>query len=476
MEACASGAKCQVSGGNQGNKGLTMSQEHSVLSFRLERACAGSLRLAPLVLVLLFLPGFRRAAMGQDLGQEGFQTQTETNFVSPAEGPVFTNQAPLAPRLSTSGSQLAAQPAVAAVSAQPLAQWGPVGVRPHVFYSLSYGNGLQALPGQQSDTLINEIDPGVLFQVGDHWTLDYTPTLRYYSSRLFKDTFDNSVVLAGTTTYRDWTFGLSQSYVSSSEPIVEAAAQLDTETYATAVTATYQISTPLSLQLAANQNFQYLAQNVPGEQLTDWKNWSTLDWLNYQIDPAVAAAIGVGFEYDNLSLGPDMTSEQYQGRITWHPGSKLSCVLSGGLQDRQFLVSGVPDLLTPVYAFTVQYQLFEPTALSLSASRVVSPSFLENQITESTLVTGGIQQRLLGKFNLSVTGSYGSTTFQGSAPTPGPTIASNFDTTSLNVALSTVFLRRATASIFYQLAYFSSGSAIYNYTTTQVGMTLGYRF
>jgi hypothetical protein len=397
---------------------------------------------------------------------------------TPGELPPLTS-ATAAPLPVLGGtSQLAGAPPVALAPAQALLQWGPITFRPHVLYTVSYGNGLQASPGQQVNTLINEIDPGILFQLGQHWTLDYTPTLRYYSSSQFQNSFDNRVALTGGTIYRDWTFGLSQSYASYSQPVVQTASQLDQEAFATALSATYRMSTALSLELAVNQSLQYQNQNqnVPGGQLSNWRSWSTMDWLDYQVEPTLGAAIGAGFEYDNVSVGSDMTAEQLQGRITWRVRTKLSFVLSGGVEDRQFLSSGVANSLTPVFSLTAQYQLFEHTTLSLSGGRTISPALFQSQITESTTLNAGLNQRILGKLNLNVSGAYGTTRYQNTVATPSPSIASNYETTSVNVSLSTAFLKRATAAVFYQLTYYSSGSAIYNYNTAQAGLSLGYRF
>jgi len=417
--------------------------------------------------------GFGAVVCGQALdmpGGEGVVTNT------PSLAPLFsTTPVALPPRLAST-SQLAGPPPAGSASAEPLLAWGPIDFRPHLFYSLSYGNGLQATPGHQSNTLINEIDPGMLFRLGDHWTLNYTPTLRFYSSKLFQDTWDNSVLLAGQTESRNWTVGFSQSYVSSSQPTVETASQLDQETYSTTLNATYRMSTALSLELAGNQSFQFVGQGASGEQLSDWRTWSTMDWLNYQFGPNLGAALGAGFDYDNLSVGADMTSEQVQGRITWRAGKKLSLMASGGMQDRQFLGTGVADFVAPIFSLSAQYQVFEQTLLTLTASRTVSPAFFQNQITESSLVSVGLQQRLLGRLHLAVTTTYGTTSYQTTTAGPVSSIASNFDTTSLNVTLSTTFLRRATASVFYQLSYFTSASAIYDYSTTQIGVAMGYGF
>ena len=354
-------------------------------------------------------------------------------------------------------------------------RWGPLTVQSHLLYSLSYGNGLQASPGQSSSSLINEVDPGILFQWGSHWSLDYTPTLRFYSSRAFQNTFDNAVTLAGSTTYEDWSFGLSQSYASSSEPLIETAAQTDQQIFSTGLNATRQLGSQTSLELGASQSFRYLGNTVAGEQ-SDTRSWSTMDWLNYQFWSRLGAAIGVGFGYDNLAVGTDMTSEQLQGRITWLVVNKLSFVLSGGAEDRQFLAPGVPDLISPIFSFSAQYSLFETTTLSLSASHTVSPSFFSDQVTEGTSISAGLHQRLLGKLFLDLSGGYGTSTYHASSTAPASPNISNYDTTTFGARLSIPVLKRGTAAVFYSMNYNSSAAATYNYTTTQVGLELSYRY
>jgi hypothetical protein len=394
-----------------------------------------------------------------------------------------TNQPPLllpaaletAPASRLAGTSQLAPAAAPLSSVPPMLRWGPLTVQSHLLYSLSYGNGLQASPGQSSSSLINEVDPGILFQWGSHWSLDYTPTLRFYSSRAFQNTFDNAVTLAGSTTYEDWSFGLSQSYASSSEPLIETAAQTDQQIFSTGLNATRQLGSQTSLELGASQSFRYLGNTVAGEQ-SDTRSWSTMDWLNYQFWSRLGAAIGVGFGYDNLAVGTDMTSEQLQGRITWKVVQKLSFVLSGGAEDRQFLAAGVPDLISPIFSFSAQYSLFEATTLSLSASHTVSPSFWQDQVTESTSISAGLHQRLLGKLFLDLSGGYGTSTYHASSTAPASPNISNYDTTTFGARLSIPVLKRGTAAVFYSMNYNSSAAATYNYTTTQVGLELSYRY
>ena len=413
---------------------------------------------------------------------------TTTNAPTPAYPLVETNQPPALPRPAfeplhgptlAGTSQLAPPPAsVPLSSVPPILSWGRLTLQLHVLYRVSYGDGLQASPGQQSKTVINEVDPGLLLQWGNLWTLDYTPALRFYSSRAFRDTFDNSVTLTGSTTYEDWTLGLSQSYAATSQPLIETGSQLDQQTFTTALNATYQISGQTSLELGVSQNFRVISSTVPGEQLSDTRSWSTMDWLNYQLLPRLGAAIGLGFGYDNLAVGSDMTSEQFQGRITWRVVNKLNFVLSAGGEDRQFLAPGVPDLISPIFSFSAQYSPFDVTILSLSATRTITPSFFQDQVTESTSISGGFHQRLLGKLSFDLSAGYSTSTFHASstAPAPGTANIGNYDSTFYSVRLSAPFLQRGSAGVFYSANYNSSGAALFNYSTTQVGLELSYHY
>ena len=110
---------------------------------------------------------------------------------------------------------------VAPTTSEALLQWGILNLRPHVLYQFLYGNGIQSSPGEQAVTAINAFSPGLFLGLGRNVTLDYTPTLRFYSNRKFQDSLAHSVVLTAGATYEDWVLGLSQSYVSASAPLVE---------------------------------------------------------------------------------------------------------------------------------------------------------------------------------------------------------------------------------------------------------------
>ena len=365
-------------------------------------------------------------------------------------------------------------------------QWGPVTLHPHLNYQLSYGNGIQSSPGESHNTLVNQVSPGILFNLGDHWTLDYTPTLIFYSSSSFQNVVNQSVNLGwGSAFGNDWFLSGSQSYASSSDPQVQTAAQTDQETFATALNATYQFNQEMSLDMGLNQTFDYVGNGGSTtnqlQNLANSKAWSTLEWLNYQFWPRFNAGLGVGFGYNQQDNSPDSIYQQYQGRVNWRATDKISFQLSGGLHNQQYLSGGASSLLTPVFGGTIQWQPFEQTRLTVSANRTVSNSSYQSQVTINTGVTVGLDQRLLGRLNLNLSGGYGTTEYQSSAA--GASTSRNDDLYSFGARLSCPLLKRATVSVFYnysnnassQSGFATAGSG-YGFTSSQGGLEISYRY
>lgn len=367
-------------------------------------------------------------------------------------------------------------------------QWGPVVAHPRVNYQFLYGNGIESSAGHSQDTAVQTLSPGTTFNIGDHWVLSYTPTLTFYSSSKFQDTLGQSVSLAWGLAYgNDWFFTGSQNYASSSDPEVETAAQTDREAYATALNAAHQINDKISLDMGLNQNLNYVGNGgsatnfVSNLALGDSKAWSTLEWLNYQFWPRLDTGLGVGLGYNQQEGSPDSLFEEYQGRINWRATDKISFQLSGGLYDLQFMSGGASSLMTPIFGATIQYQPFAETELSVSGSRTVSASAFQGQLTENTVITGALSQRLLGKLILDLSGSYGTTKYVASAS--GLSTSRDDDLFSFNARLSCPLFKRGTVSVFYTYtdnsssqSGFAASRSAYGFTSSQVGVEIGYRY
>jgi hypothetical protein len=228
------------------------------------------------------------------------------------------------------------------------------------------------------------------------------------------------------------------------------------------------MNSKMSLDLAANQNF------VSADQFLSYDEWSTLDWLNYQFWPRLTAAVGVGGGYDNEDTSPDMTFEQLQGRVNWRATDKISFQLHGGVEVRQFLSGGAGDLINPVFGASVQYQPFEQTKISLTGERVVSASYLQNQVTETIGVSAGLNQRLLGKLFLNLNGGYQMVKYVSSVNTSGSNRRDDY--CFLNAQLNRVFLKRGTIAVLYQISKDDSSLPGYSFTSHQVGFQIGYSY
>jgi hypothetical protein len=393
-------------------------------------------------------------------------------------GPVlpFTGASAGAPLAGT--SQLGGAPPPAAYGAgasdTPF-RWGRLAFRPHFSYSLSYGNSLSYSAGEQANTVIQEFSPGISVNLGEHWSLDYTPTLRWYSDSRFTDGVDHSVFLQGQTTFGGWNFGLAQGFSESSQPLIETGAQTKEETYPTTLSAGRALNDRLSLSLGLVQNLRFLGGDTSNQGLTDSKSWSTMNWLDYLYAPRLSFGLGAGFTYDNVQFGSDMTSEQVQARTRWIVENKLSLSLSGGLDIRQFLDSNVSGMVSPIVSLSAAYQLFKGTTLALSASTGVSPSYYSDTVSESTGFSAGLNQRILGRLFLSVNGGYSISDYSSTVYSRGSS-GSNQETYSFGISLSTSFLKRAGASIFYNKSFNKYGSDSYNFSPQTVGAQVSYRF
>lgn len=352
--------------------------------------------------------------------------------------------------------------------------WGPVEIHPHPTYQFLYGTGIQSAPGAQHNSIIQEFSPGVLMRIGTHWTIDYTPTLEYYSDSHFRDTVNHIASLNWGTAYEDWTLGFSQSYANTDTPLVETGTQTATQSYSTALSASYRFNTVLSLDSSISQSIS------EASQFSSSKSWNTLEWLNYQFWPRLNAAIGTGFGYDLVSLGPDMTHETLQGRITWRAGDKISLALHGGAEDRQYIGGGVPDTINPTYGASIQYEPFTTTLLSLSADRAITTSLFQNSAIDSTSLTVGLSQRLFERFQWAISGSYGSDSYITTSRVIGPTAAltaGRSDTRYVFLTkLTWQFLTRATASVTETYSVNRSDIPGFSYSSNQIGLELGYTF
>ena len=292
-------------------------------------------------------------------------------------------------------------------------KFGPVVFRPHAYYRFMYGNGIQSGTNTSQGSIIQEFIPGMAVDLGRHWVVDYTPTIRFYSNRAFRNTIDHAATLSGETTYEDWAFNLSQSFTKSDTTLADTATQTRTESYDTEFGVQRVLNDKMFAQFGVSQVFNF----VSGIQNS--RTWSTMDWLNYTYTRRLIFGVGGGGGYTQIesdssaASNPNQAFEQLQGRVQWRATDKLGMAVNAGFEDRQNLASGYQDELNPTFGLSIDYAPFDHTQITLSGGRTVSSSdyTIIAQSTETTSVNLSVNQRLLQDFNLTVGAGYTKTEY-----------------------------------------------------------------
>ena len=422
---------------------------------------------------VLFVAAFAPGIMAQSV----LAPPPATPPVVPASVEEYQTNQPVQMRVFAPGP-------VASEENQPF-KFGPLIIKPNIFYQFIYGNGIQSSPGSQQNTVVQQLSPGVVIEAGPHWTLNYTPTFNFYSSDAFRNTINQSVLLQWGTTWRNWFVSASQGYAYTDDPQIETGGQTEQQTYSTALNAVYQINEKLSVNLGLNQTFNDYGQNSSTNLalgIANSRSWSTMNWLNDQFWPRLSAGIGLALGYNQQQDSPDSTFQQYQAQISWRVTDKISFQLSGGLEDQEYLSGGESGTLTPIFSGSAQYQPFEQTRISITANRTVNTSAFANQNVESTSILGDFNQRLFGGPSLDLSGGYSSANYIATAALGGAN-SRNDDIYSFNARLSCPFPKRGTIAIFYQYSKTSStqsgfvtGSLGFGYSSNQVGFDISYSY
>ena len=374
-------------------------------------------------------------------------------------------------------------PGFAPATGRGLYQAGNLNVHAGLSYSYVYGTGIEAQPGEHQSTVEQVVSPNLQINLGNHWTLDYSAGLTYYSGNSgIGNSTGQSASLSWTTIYQDWAFGMSQSYSFSDTPLIQTGTQTEQEDYVTSLSVSRQLGGNFSFTVGLNQSFEF------ADQFDNVRAWSANGALNYELSPKLQIGLNVGGGYDEASLSPAMTSESYSAVLMFQPGRKTTVNLSAGIEEESFDAGGVPTLATPIFSAAISYQLLKHTSISLSAGRTITPSFFSNQVFTVTSLGMGLQQQLTRKLILSVTGGYGTSSYQAIQPgtlpqhyfgTPTTTalqVTRNDVTTDIGISLAYAFRPRWNGSISYSYGENSSSQGNYSYASSQVSVSVNYHY
>jgi hypothetical protein len=368
---------------------------------------------------------------------------------------------------------------------ESLMQWGALHLHTRASYQFLYATGIHSQPGQSSDTFTHTLSPGLTLNLGPHVMLDYSASLRFFSERNFHDTVDHSASLVASLGLgQHWAFGLSQRFSRTDEPEVETSKQTQQTAFGTGLTAGYRFNDKSSLETGAGVNLIYLGggtnifvgsgTNTLASSLSDSQSYYGSETFNYHFNDKISAGAGVVADYAEQTSGFRIVDQNFHGDLTWHPGSKLTALLSAGIQHRQILTAGSSDSWDPTFSANAGYHVFEQTTLTVFASRSSAATLFQNELGEFTTVGTGLQQRLLGKLQLNLGFGYTRTDYQ--TTTANLATSRSDEGTSYTAGFSYAFLTRCNLGTFYQYSRNRSSANGFGYSSSQVGASLSWAY
>jgi hypothetical protein len=358
----------------------------------------------------------------------------------------------------------------------PIVRWGSFDVRPHISHTLSYGNGLlNPTQAERQSSIINTTVAGVLLEAGKYLTAHYTGTINEYSNRYVTDSIDHEATISGAFGKGDWNFGASQSYSINSPILVETGQQTRQTLYSSNGNVGYQIGKRSLLEMRISRNIRLANSDVQTSQWTtsDWYSWVGAVSLRYQFSLLFETSAGIEFTHDEITDSPDMRAAQPYLQLVWRPRPRISATFRAGAE-RRSVEGDSTELSNPVYAGSLQYQIFDTTAITFSATQAVSASFFANLASKTSSRAVHISQRLLGHLYLVAGYSVGETRYIATALSIVDGRDDKYET--YHVRISTPLLTRGTIAAFAQHTDNSSNTREFDFTSEQIGLEVGYRF
>jgi hypothetical protein len=362
-------------------------------------------------------------------------------------------------------------------------QFGPLSLHPHLLARTVYGLGLPSRGGRHVASMIYTMAPGLQMDLGQSWSLDYTPTWTTYTAHALEDTIGHSARVSGAWMMQDWAVQVSESYGQSSPLLIETGGQTPQRTWTTDLGASRNFGSGLTFQTTASLNERY------GDNFPDTRDWATMNWLTLRFTRHFETGLGLGAGYSDIVGEPDATNERYMARIRWNPTDKLSVDIDAGLEARHSRAAAAEDQNNPIYNATLMYRPFDVTQISLGASSAVTSSYYQNQVTESVGWNFAVQQRLLERFYLNVGYNHQETDFTAVSPDASvipPANPANPILVSLpgrsdqvdafNLRIFTTLLKKWQVGATFAHSKNRSSQFVFKYSSTQYGFELSRRF
>ncbi len=341
---------------------------------------------------------------------------------------------------------------------------GPFDLAPSLEYQVLYGTGQLSGPDQGEATWQQTLTPGMTVYAGDHWSVAYRPSLRFYSANGYDDTVDHLVTLGGWAEWQEWRFRLDHASAITSDPLIETGQQTDQTTHSTAVGATWDRGERGIYDFTLSQNLRLT------DASSDLYSWDLQNWYDYPLRPNLKVGVGVAVGYDYSDPGTDMANERLNIRVAGPLGAKITYNASAGVEIRHFVQGNATTAVAPVASVGLIYQALEKTAFSVGFAYDVGTSYFTDEYTKTASVQGGITQILSERWTAAISGGYRQTSYESTQS--GLPTAREDGSAFANVSLSAKILRTVSATLFYSFRGNNSDAEVFSFNSHQVGLSV----
>lgn len=358
----------------------------------------------------------------------------------------------------------------------PLFQFGGVSFRPHASYEVVSSSGIPSAPGLSEKTTSQTFIAGLSLSAGSRTTGDYSISRVKYSTASLREATNQSVSVQSGMTTNNWNLGVSGSYSTSTNVLVEVATQAAVESYSTGLTVSHPLNSENELEASLSRSVR---SATPVVGIATWKGsdltqWSFSSWWRNHVSRGLSVAAGLGAGYDAVANSPDITTTRPQVQMHWRPTQRISLSAEYGFEWRKTSGTSVPTESNSRYSASLTYHPFSATTLTAGASKSVDPSYFDKQTSQTTGVTLGLQQRLLKRFYFTAFGLQNRSKYMPTVSGIPSDRGDRYDTYRAN--LSTPVFGRGSVAVFYQRSRNHSNSALYAFKSNQVGASINYQF
>ncbi|HRI15460.1 MAG TPA: hypothetical protein PLX89_20885 [Verrucomicrobiota bacterium] len=169
-----------------------------------------------------------------------------------------------------------------------------------------------------------------------------------------------------------------------------------------------------------------------------------------------------------------MTNQRLGVNVEGNIRDNLTYNISFGADFRQFLDTGEPTKVSPVWSGGLRYQVSPTTSVSFDGTRNVSTSYYTDQYSQTLALSATITREFLGRYTAFVRAGYRWSDYNSTLDPTLTVQTANYST--IRVGVRSPFLVRGSAVLSYSWSNNDASNEGLGFTSNQVSLYLSYGF